>query len=76
MHGHQEEAREMSKDLNQQMIELEVVVAILINLDSSNKEGLSLDKLRERWRSRFEEIMQKGDDGENLSLDQFMDIRE
>lgn len=76
MHGHQEEVQEMSKDLNQQMIELEAVVAILINLDSSNKEGLSLDKLREKWRGRFEEIMQKGDGGENLLLDQFMDIWE
>lgn len=32
--------------------------------------------MRERWRGRFEDIMKKGDDGEDLLLDRFMDIRE
>lgn len=51
-------------------------MAILVNLDTSVKESLSLDKMREKWSSRFEEVMQKGDDGEDLLLDRFMDLKE
>lgn len=76
IHEHKNEVQEVSKDLNQQIDELEAIVASLVNLDTSIKESLSLDKIKDKWRSQFEEVMQKGDDGEDSLLDRFMDIKE
>lgn len=43
---------------------------------SLSKEGIPLDKLKEKWSNRFEEVMQKEDDGEDLLLDRIMDIKD
>lgn len=61
--------------MNEQIDELEVVVAIFLNVDIPVK-GLPLDKLKEKWRNIFEEVMQKEDDGEDLLLDRLMDIKD
>lgn len=58
------------------MEELEAIVAILVNLDTSVKEGLSLDKMRDKWSGRFKEVIQKEDDEQELLLHRFMEIRE
>lgn len=51
------------------------MVAIFLNVDILVKEGLPLDKMK-KWSIRFEEVMQKEDDGEDLLLDRLMDIRD
>lgn len=76
IYEHRNEVQQASKDLNEQIDELEVVIAILVNLDIPVKEGLPLEKLKEKWNNRFEEVMQKKEDGDDLLLDRLMDIKD
>lgn len=55
---------------------MEAIIAIVVNENIPMKDGLPLDKLREKWNCRFEEAMQKWDDGDDLLIDRFMDINE
>lgn len=74
--NHRNEVQQAGKDLNEQIEELGAVIAMFVNEDIPLKDGLPLDKLKEKWNSRFEEAVHKGGDDDDLLIDRLMDIKE